>query len=191
MKLLLLIALFSPAALAQVRVEPRVLVKDAHFFFSGGATWLERHDGYASPGVTLSAAYYLREDDGIEARAAFFVSGLTDSAHEVVNTTGLKPDAQMPVALLLAGWRHSLTYGKVAGGSSVMHFDVQSGLYAGTLITSVEATPALAASIGVVARLGTRGFAQLDVALLASRESRSSTVLALGVLPVLNFGWSL
>lgn len=191
MKLLLLIAMLSPAALAQVRVEPRALVKDGHFFFSGGATWLERHDAYNNPGLAVAAGYYLREDDGLEARVAFFASSLSDSAQEVATATGLKPDAQRPVALLLAGWRHSLTYGKLALGASVVHFDVQSGLYAGALITDVEATPALSAGLGLVARLGVHGFAQLDLALVASRENRSTAVMALGVLPAFTLGWSL
>ena len=191
MKLLLFIAVISPAALAQVRVEPRALVKDGHFFFSGGATWLSRNDYYSSPGLTLSAAWYPREDDGIEARLAVFDSTLSDSAQEVHKATGFKPDTQAPAALLLAGWRHSLTYGKVAVGAGVVHFDLQSGLYLGTLVTDVAATPAASASVGFVARLGVRGFAQLDLALLASRENRSTAVLALGVLPLLTFGWSL
>ena len=75
--------------------------------------------------MSLTATWYLREDDGLEGRLAFFVSSLTDAAQEVADATHLKPDAQMPVALLLAGWRHSLTYGKLATSSSVIHFDVQ------------------------------------------------------------------
>lgn len=191
MKAFLLALLLAPAAFAQVRVEPRALVKQGHFFFSGGGTWLERHDDYTSPGLTLSASYYLREDDGLEARAAFFVSSLTDAAQEVAKATGLKPDSQMPEVLLLAGWRHSLTYGKVATSAAVIHFDVQSGLYAGTLVTDVKANPALAASLGLTARLGARGFAQLDLMLLISSEQRSSSVIAPGLLPVISFGWSL
>jgi hypothetical protein len=191
MKLLLLIATLSPAALAQVRVEPRLLVKEGQLFISGGATWLARNDYYSSPGITLSAIYYAGEDNGVELRTALFASWLDDSAKEVFGATGLKPDAQKPVALLLGGWRHSLAYGKVAVGSGVVHFDVQSGLYAGTLITDAAATPALAASVGVIARLGRRGFAQLDFSLLASREQRSTAVLTLGVLPGLTFGFSL
>ena len=191
MKLLLLIAVLSPAALAQVRVEQRLLVKDGHLFVSAGGTWLERNDYYSSPGVVLSAVYYPRENDGLELRTALFASSMSGSAGEVLAATGLKPDAQRPVALLLAGWRHSLAYGKIAVGSGVVHFDVQSGLHLGTLITDVSATPALSASAGVVARLGTRGFAQLDLALLVSREQRTSAVLALGALPLLTFGFSL
>ena len=124
MKLLLLIALLSPAALAQVRVEQRLLVKDGHLFVSAGGTWLERNDYYSSPGVVLSAVYYPRENDGLELRTALFASSMSGSA-------------------------------------------------------------------GVVARLGSRGFAQLDLALLVSREQRTSAVLALGALPLLTFGFSL
>src|SRR5207248_1987721 len=64
MKLALCIALLSPAAWSQVRVEPRALVKEGSVFLSGGGTWLERHDQYSSPGLTLIATWYLREDDG-------------------------------------------------------------------------------------------------------------------------------
>ena len=189
MRLLLFLAVLSPAALAQVRVEPRLLVKERHLLLSGGFGWLERNDDYLSPGGTLSAVYYLREDDGAELRAAFFASSLDGSAQRVLDSTGLRPDSQSPQALLLAGWRHSLTYGKVALASSVVHFDVQSGLHLGTLITDRAATPALSASMALVARLGARGFAQLDLALLASIEKRSTNVLALGVLPILSLGW--
>jgi hypothetical protein len=191
MKLVLLLALICPAALAQTRVEPRVFVKEQHVLISGGATWLQRNDYYSSPGLSLSAVYYPSESNGVELRGAFFASSLDSAAQEVAAATGLKPDAQKPVALLLGGWRHSLAYGKVAVGSSVAHFDVQSGLYAGTLITDVAATPALSASVGVVARLGTRMFAQLDLGLLASREQRSTATIALGALPLLTFGFSL
>lgn len=191
MKLALLIFAASSAALAQVRVEPRALVKEKHFFVSGGLTWLDRNDYYLSPGGTLSAVYYFRENDGLELRTAMFWSQLDGSADEVVKQAGLYPDAQKPEVLLLGGWRHSLTYGKVALFSSVVHFDVQSGLHAGSLITDHSATPAAAASAGVVAQLGGRGFAQLDLMLLGSLERRSERVLALGFLPLLTFGWSL
>ena len=189
MRLLLLLVALAPGALAQVGVEPRLLLKDRHLFLSGGFGWLERNDAYLSPGGTLSAVYYLREDDGVEMRAAFFASSLDGAAQRVVDRTGLRPDSQSPQALLLLGWRHSLTYGKVALGSSVVHFDVQSGLHVGTLVTDQAATPALSGSIGLVARLGARGYAQLDVALLASIEQRSTKVLALGALPMLSLGW--
>jgi hypothetical protein len=109
----------------------------------------------------------------------------------VVDQTGLKPDAQEPQALLLVGWRHSLTYGKLALGGGAVHFDLQSGLHAGTLITDKSANLAASASLGVMARLGQRGFAQLDLALLFSAEQRSSQVIAVGFLPLLTFGWSL
>ena len=191
MRLVILLATISSTALAQVRVEPRAFVKDGHLFVSAGAAWLERNDSWLSPGVAVSAIYYLNESNGLELRSTFFASSLDGSAQEVVAATGLKLDAQKPVALLLGGWRHSLTYGKVALGSGVVHFDVQSGLYAGTLITDVEPTPALSASIGVAARLGSRWFTQLDLGLLASREKRSTTTVVLGVLPALSFGFSL
>ncbi|MCA1825846.1 MAG: hypothetical protein ABR567_10300 [Myxococcales bacterium] len=191
MKLALLILVASAPALAQVRVEPRSFVKERHFFFSGGLTWLDRNDYYVSPGGAFSAVYYFRESDGVELRTAFFWSHLDGSAQEVVSQAGLYPDAQKPQVLLLVGWRHSLTYGKVALFSTVVHFDVQSGVHAGTLMTDRAATPALAGSFGVVAGIGRRAFAQLDLALLGSMESRSERVLALGLLPLLTFGWSL
>ena len=191
MKLALLILIASPAVFAQVRVEPRSLVKERRFFLSGGLTFLDRNDYYVSPGGAVSATYYFRESDGVELRAAFFWSHLDGSAQEVVSQAGLYPDAQKPEVLLLAGWRHSLTYGKVALFSGVIHFDVQSGVHAGTLMTDRAATPAVAGSFGVVAGLGTRGFAQFDLALLGSLENRSQRVLALGALPLLSFGWSL
>jgi len=109
MRALIVAALIAPTAFAQqVRVEPRLFVKDHHYFLSGGLTWLERGDYYNSPGAVFSGAYYLRETDALEVRAVIFASWLGSSGQQVVNSTGLVPDSQRPVSLLAAGLRHSL-----------------------------------------------------------------------------------
>ena len=180
--------LIAPAALAQVRVEPRLFVKDQHTFLSGGITWLERGDYYNSPGAVFSGAYYLRETDALEVRAVIFASWLGSSGQQVVNSTGLVPDSQRPVSLLAAGWRHSLAYGKVALAGSILHFDVQGGGDLGTLLTDRALNPAACGFFGVVARLGNHFYGQLDLALVGSVEQRSSTVFTVGFLPLLTLG---
>jgi hypothetical protein len=186
--LLVAAALIAPAALGQVRVEPRLFVKDHRIFLSGGLTWLERGDYYNSPGAAFSGAYYLREGDALEVRAIVFASWLGSSGDQVVRRTGLVPDAHRPVSLLAAGWRHSLAYGKVALAGSILHFDVQGGADLGTLITDRAVTPAAAGFFGVMARLGDRLYGQLDLGLLGSIESRSSSVPTVGFLPLLTLG---
>jgi len=188
MRAILLAAFVAPAAFAQVRVEPRLLVKDRHWFLSGGLTWLERGDYYNSPGAAFSGSYYLRESDAVEVRAVLFASWLRASADEVVQGTGLVPDSQKPVSLVTAGWRHSLTYGKMALANSVLHFDVQGGGDVGTLITDRAWTPALCGFVGVVGRLGDHFFGQLDLVLIGSIEHRSATVATFGFLPLLTLG---
>jgi hypothetical protein len=184
----LLALLLAPAALGQVRVEPRLFVKDHHYFLSGGVTWLERGDYYNSPGAVFSGSYYLQENDALEIRTVLFASWLGSSAQQVVDGTGLVPDAHKPVSLLAAGWRHSITYGKVALSGSILHFDVQGGVDVGTLLTDRAFTPALVGFFGVVARLGDRVYGQLDLGLLGTIEQRSNTTATLGFLPVLTLG---
>jgi hypothetical protein len=189
MRAALLAALIAPAALAQqVRIEPRLFVKGHHYFLSGGLTWLERGDYYNSPGAVFSGAYYLRESDAVEVRAAVFASWLGASGSQVVSSTGLVPDAHQPVSLIAAGWRHSLTYGKVALGASVVHFDVQGGGDLGTLVTNQAMTPAACGFLGIVARIREHLYGQLDFTLVGSIEHRSSSVFAVGFLPVLTIG---
>jgi hypothetical protein len=189
MRPLILAALIAPAAVAQqVRVEPRLFVKDHHYFLSGGLTWLERGDYYNSPGAVFSGAWYLRESDAVEVRAAVFASWLGSSGSQVVSSTGLVPDAHKPMSLLALGWRHSFTYGKVALGDSVVHFDVQGGGDVGTLVTDRALTPAACGFVGVVARLREHLYGQLDLTAVGSLEQRSSNVLAIGFLPVLTIG---
>ena len=189
MRALLLVAFVAPAALAQqVRIEPRLFVKDHHYFLSGGLTWLERGDYYNSPGAVFSGAYYLREGDAVEVRAAVFASWLGSSGSQVASSTGLVPDAHKPLSLITAGWRHSLTYGKVALGDSVLHFDVQGGGDLGTLVTDRALTPAACGFFGVVARLRENLYGQLDLTLVGSLEHRSSPVFAIGFLPVITVG---
>jgi hypothetical protein len=182
---LLATVLIAEGALAQVRVEPRLFVKSQHIFLSGGLTWLERGDYYNSPGAAFSAAYYLREGDALEVRAALFASWLGASGDQVVRRTGLVPDAHKPVSLIAAGWRHSLAYGKVALGDSVLHFDLQGGADLGTLLTDRAMTPAACGFFGVMARLGERLYGQLDLGILTSIEHRSSSVVTAGFLPLL------
>jgi hypothetical protein len=188
MKLAALALLLALPALAQERVQQRLLVKERHLFISGGATMLSRGDYYDSPGAVVSAAWYKSEETGIELRAAFFFSRLSAAGREVFTSTGLLPDAHRPVSLLTLGVRRSLTYGKVALGSAVVHFDVQAGAHGGGLLTDRAFTPAASASLGLVARITPRFHAQLDVAALGSLERRSRMVFALGVLPLLTLG---
>jgi hypothetical protein len=171
-----------------VRVEPRLFVKDHHFFASLGPTWLERDDYYVSPGVALSLAWYPVESGAVEVRYARFFSSLSSSAQEVYNLVGLMPDAHRPVGLLLGGWRQSLTYGKVSLAGAAIHFDVQAAFDGGLLFTDRATAPAFGASIGVVARVTRRIFAQLDLGALASFEQRQYARAALGFLPVLSMG---
>jgi hypothetical protein len=74
----------------------------------------------------------------------------------------------------------------VAG--TAVHFDVQAALDAGLLFTDRATAPALGASIGVLARLSRRIFAQLDVGALASFEQRQYGHSSLGLFPVLSVG---
>lgn len=191
MKLAFLLLAVAPAAAAQVRVEQRLLVKEQHLFVSGGFTWFARGDYYNSPGAVLTAAWYPKEDDALELRAAAFAAFLNETANTVFQGTGFVPDAHKPSALLMLGWRHSLTCGKVALGSSVVHFDLQSGVHGGLLKTDRSLEPALSLSMGLLARISSRFYGQFELALVGSREARSSTVLAAGVLPMLTVGFSL
>jgi hypothetical protein len=189
MRRALLIALVAGAAVAEpVRVERRVLVKERHFFFSGGFAWLERGDYYLNPGFNLSASYYPSEEGGAELRVVGFASRLSAAGNEIFHLTGLAPDAHRPISLVTAGWRKSAAYGKIAIGSAVVHFDVQGALHAGTLITDRAVEPALSLAGGALLRFTSRIHAQLDLSLVASYERRTRASIALGFLPLLSVG---
>ena len=187
---LALLALLSPlAARAEgVRVEPRLFVKQGHFFTSFGGAWLERGDYWLNPGLSFTATYYPSESGGPEARLLWFFSSLNDSAQRVAAATGFVPDARAPQALLLAGWRQSLTYGKVALAGEAIHFDLQGALHGGGLFTDRGLAPAVGASAGILARLNRWVFLQLDVGALLSFDQRQRGGAALGLLPVLLAG---
>lgn len=179
----------SLAASAQeVRVERRLLVKEKHFFASLGATWFDRSDYFVSPGAALSVAYYPIESGGPEVRYLRLFSRLSGSAQTVYDLIGLTPDAQRPVALALAGWRQSLTYGKIAIAGAALHFDVQGALHAGALFTDRATAPAVAGSLGLLLRVSPRVFAQLDLGIAATFEQRVFSGAAAGFLPVLSVG---
>ncbi|TMA25632.1 MAG: hypothetical protein E6J78_16905 [Deltaproteobacteria bacterium] len=188
----LFLLLAAGAATAEpVRVERRVLIKEKRWFVSGGFAWLERGDYYLNPGFALSASYYPTEEGGPEIRVAGFVSRLSAAGDEVFKLTGLMPDSHRPISLVTAGWRQSLSYGKLAIGSSVLHFDLQGALHGGALVTDRSVAPALSASGGALMRITARIHAQLDLGLLASYERRSRASIAVGFLPLLSIGVAL
>jgi hypothetical protein len=184
--LVLLCALSARAE--DIRVEPRLFVKQGRIFTSFGLTYLERGDYWVSPGIALSATYYPSERGGPDARLVWFFSSLSGSAQQVATSTGFVPDARQPNALALVGWRQSLTYGKVALGGSALHFDVQGSAHGGGLFTDRGVAPAVSAAAGIAGRLGSHLFAQIDLGLLLSFEQRQRGGAALGFLPVFSFG---
>jgi len=189
MRLCALLLLCAAAARAEgVRVEPRLFVKQGHFFTSMGGAWLERGDYWVNPALSLSAAYYPSESGGAEARLLWFFSSLSDSAQRISAATGFVPDARKPEVLALAGWRQSLTYGKVVIAGQALHFDLQGALHGGGLFTDRGFAPAVGASGGVLARLNRWVFLQLDIGLLLSFDQRQRSGAALGFLPVLSAG---
>lgn len=189
MRVCALLLLCAAAARAEgVRVEPRLFVKQGHFFTSMGGAWLERGDYWVNPALSFSAAYYPSESGGAEARVLWFFSSLSDSAQRISAVTGFVPDARKPEVLALAGWRQSLTYGKVAIAGQALHFDLQGALHGGGLFTDRGFAPAVGASGGVLARLNRWVFLQLDVGLLLSFDQRQRSGAALGFLPVLSAG---
>lgn len=186
--LALLLTCALGASAEEVRVERRLLVKENHLFASLGAAWFDRSDYFVSPGAALSIAYYPIESGGVEIRYLQLFSSLSGSAQTVYNLFQLSPDAQRPVALALAGWRQSLTYGKVAVAGAALHFDVQAALHAGALLTDRATAPAVAASVGVLMRVSRHVFGQLDLGLATTFEQRSFSGAAVGFLPVLSVG---
>jgi hypothetical protein len=189
MRIFVAVLLCAAGARAQaIRVEPRLFVKQGHFFTSFGATWLERGDYWLNPGLSLSAAYYPTESGGAEVRALWFFSSLSDSARQIGTATGFVPDARKPEVLALAGWRQSLTYGKVALAGEAVHFDLQGALHGGGLFTDRGLAPAVSASAGILARLNRWVFLQLDLGLLLSFEQRQRAGTALGFFPLLSAG---
>jgi hypothetical protein len=179
-----------PEAQAPVRVERRLLEKRDRFFGVAGPGWLARGDYYLSPALSLSLSRYLFESGGPEIRAAVFFSRLGGAAREVREATGLVPDAHRPLALAAVGWRRSVGYGKtlVSPRTGVLHFDLQVAAAAGALWTDRATTPVLLGGPSVLARLGRRVVAQLEVDLQASFEERAHAAVSMGVLTTLGVG---
>lgn len=184
----LVFAVAVGASAQEVRVERRLLVKEKHLFASLGPAWLDRSDYYVSPGAALTVAYYPIESGGPEVRFVKLFSSLSGSARAVFDAFGMSPDAQRPLSLALAGWRQSLTYGKVAVAGSAVHFDLQAAFHAGALFTDRSTAPAVAGSVGVLVRVSPRIFAQFDLGIAATFEQRAFSGMAAGFLPVLSIG---
>ncbi|HYV44747.1 MAG TPA: hypothetical protein VFA20_07800 [Myxococcaceae bacterium] len=176
---------------APVRVERRLLVKNSHFFFTLGADYFIRGDYYVSPGVVGAASFYLTEHDGLDIKVGAFLSFMSPAAQVVFQSVHLIPDAQRPVALLVAGYRRSVGYGKVMLNGlmdSLLHFDLQIAGHAGIVITDRMASPALSVAPALLVRFSDRWFAQVDVELYASYETRQSAPFVVGILPTFTAG---
>jgi hypothetical protein len=174
-----------------VRVERRLLVKSGHFFFTLGADYFIRGDYYVNPGLLGAASFYVTERDGFDVKLGAFLSFMSPAARVVFDSVGLVPDAQRPVGLMVVGYRRSVGYGKVllnGGMDSLVHFDVQLAGHVGMIITDRMASPAVSVAPGLLMRFSDRWFAQLDVEVYASYETRQSAPLVMGILPTLMAG---
>jgi hypothetical protein len=174
-----------------VRVERRLLVKNGHFFFTLGADYFIRGDYYVNPGLLASASFYATERDGFDIKLGAFLSFMSPAADVVFRSVGLVPDAQRPLGLLVVGYRRSVGYGKVlltGAMDSLVHFDVQLAGHVGMIITDRMASPAVSVAPGLLMRFSDRWFAQLDVEVYASYETRQSAPLVFGILPTLMAG---
>lgn len=174
---------------APIRVENRLFAKAERWFVSAGPTYLVRGDYYESPGLTLSAAYYLRENDGLELDVGGFASFLDSGASNVFEQSGLVPDAHRPEAQVMAGWRHSFGFGKVLmGEDSLWHFDVQGVARAGAILTDRGVDPTLTGGAEVLARFSDRYFGSFGFSALLSYEERTGSSVVFGLLPSLAVG---
>ncbi|MFY0581454.1 hypothetical protein ACN28S_50820 [Cystobacter fuscus] len=172
-----------------VRVERRLLLKQDHVFATGGLGYLARGDYYNNPGLLLSGSWYPMETGGVELKLALFLSSLSAAGSEVFDRTGLVPDAQRPVAMLAAGWRQALGYGKVlVGTGTVLHFDVQAAGHMGFTFTDRGVSPSPMVGPGLLVRVSPRVHAQLDVPLVVTFEKRQRGLVSFGVMPTLTFG---
>lgn len=177
-----------------VRVERRLLQKNGHFFFTLGADYFIRGDYYVSPGMLLTASYYPSERDGFDLELGAFFSLISPPADAVFRSVGLVPDAQRPMGLMMLGYRRSVGYGKVmlnGALDSLIHFDLQVAGHAGIVITDRMASPSVSLSPALLIRVNERWFAQADVAVYASYETRQSSPLVIGILPMVTAGVTL
>jgi hypothetical protein len=76
----------------------------------------------------------------------------------------------------------------VAIAGAALHFDVQGAAHGGGLFTDRGIAPAFGASAGIVGRVGSHFFTQLDLGVLLSFEQRQKSSAAFGFLPVFSFG---
>jgi hypothetical protein len=174
-----------------VRVERRLLLKNGHFFFTLGADYFIRGDYYVSPGLLGTASYYPTERDGFDFKLGAFLSFISPPADAVFRSVGLVPDAQRPVALMMVGYRRSVGYGKVmlnGALDSLLHFDLQVAGHAGIVITDRMASPSVSLSPALLIRVNERWFTQVDLEVYASYETRQSSPLVVGILPMLTAG---
>jgi hypothetical protein len=178
----------SASEAAESRIQDRLLIKQDHFFLTGGPMLLDRADYWVSPGLSGTATWFWTEDDGIELRLGAFASWPSGAANEVMEHTGFALDAPAPSGLALAGWRHSFGYGKVKLGSGVIHFDVMGALHGGVLFTRNGPAPAASVAPGLLLRLTPSFFASAEFAAFASIERRQTGAFSLGFLPTLSMG---
>lgn len=190
MTALLLAALLTtaPAAVPGQLVERRLLVKEGRVLLTVGGAWLERDDHYLAPGAMLSVGYFPNETYGFELKGAYMHSWLDASASEVVEKTGLQPDARRPRGLALLGYRRSFAYGKVLIAGQVLHFDLHGSAAGGLTFTDGPPAPTAMFAPSLLLRFTERVHAQLELGVGGALEKRREQTFAPLLLPSLSIG---
>ena len=185
---------FPMVAQAQDRatVQDRFAVKKQSVYGHGIVTSHLRNDFYDSWGVGADLGFYFVESFGAEIRGLYLSTTLGDEAKGIQERTGLTPDARPQQALIQAGVRWSMGYGKVQFLDNwVIHFDPQLVLHAGVALAEVRVLPTFSSGFSFLTHWRWGIQAKLDLNLTWQSEQRDrGRVLSMGFMPVLGVGWA-
>jgi len=197
MKVVLIIGvLMALPALAtgqdRATIQDRFAVKTQSVYGHGILTTHLRNDFYDSWGVGADVGFYFSESLGAELRGLYVATSLGEEAKGIQEKTGLTPDARPQQALIQAGVRWSLGYGKVQFLESwVVYFDPQLVLHGGVALAEVRVLPTLSTGLSFLTHWQWGIQAKLDLNLTWQSEQRDrGRVLSMGFMPILGVGWA-
>lgn len=191
----LLLALPAVASAQQERptVQRRFAEKRNSVYAHVTGTAHIRNDFYDSLGGGADIGWYPWESFGLEARALFLETRLSNAAENVKERTGLTPDARPQGMLFTAGGRWSFGYGKIlALEKFVMHFDPQLALSGGVARAERRVLPSAIAAFSLLTHFRWGIQVKLDLGTTIQMEKRTDRgwVPTVGFLPVLGVGWN-
>ncbi len=170
---MLFVCLFAAHGLIAQSVGPREFDNAHTLHIDVGASYLDRADLLASPGLSLTVSHYLNRSFALDyLNANLLFTFEKPEAAEIRRATGYIVAREPPQALVSVGARYAFGYGKllIEHSGAILHFVPELALHVGLMVNGGSVHPEADVSLALRVKVARYVEVGADVSVIASIE---------------------